>query len=690
MWKWRVSGNSRSIFVIIFVLFFSLPSMAQYSGGTGEPNNPYKIATAEDLIALGNEPNDYNDCFIMTADIDLSGYVFDKAVIAQIDDILFDASFTGVFDGNEHAISNLNIQSNNRYTGLFGSTKNAKIINLGLIDITISGKYVVGGLAGQANSSIISNCYVIGSINGNDNTGGLIGIKSSGSVNQCYSKGTVKGSSMVGGLIGAQYGFLIHCYSDTTVTGGIMVGGLVGENMSGDIVQCYSIGSVTGNYVGGLVGNNFMGYVNHCYSTGAVNNNSIYKGGMIGHNESGKIINSFWDRGTSGQNTSAGGTGKNTTEMYDPNTFINAGWDFVGESQNGTTQVWQIPEGGGYPELTFFNDYEPQKLNGTGTQNDPYLISDANELGAICHYDSNANFKLSNSIDLSGITWGTAIIPYFEGCLDGNNKTISNMAIEGSGFSGLLGVISSKSKVNNLGLVNVNINCSGKFTGALAGHNYGTITQCYSTGEIIGDESIGGIAGYNQGNIDNSYSHVIIDGNNYKGGFLGTNTYEGTVVNCYSAGKASNTSGQGVGLIGNPQSMEIYNCFWDIEVSGCENICRIFYRAGTDKTTAQMQTKSTFTNAGWDFVGEINNGLEDIWTICEGTNYPRFTWQIAAGDAVCPDGITLDDFEYFLNHWNESNCNSENGFCEGTDLDFSGVVDINDFEILMNNWLEEN
>ena len=31
-----------------------------YSGGTGEPNDPYQIATAEDLIVLGNEPNDYD------------------------------------------------------------------------------------------------------------------------------------------------------------------------------------------------------------------------------------------------------------------------------------------------------------------------------------------------------------------------------------------------------------------------------------------------------------------------------------------------------------------------------------------------------------------------------------------------------------------------------------------------------
>jgi len=45
---------------------------AKYSGGTGEPNDPYQIATAVDLIALGEDPNDYDKHFILTADIDLT------------------------------------------------------------------------------------------------------------------------------------------------------------------------------------------------------------------------------------------------------------------------------------------------------------------------------------------------------------------------------------------------------------------------------------------------------------------------------------------------------------------------------------------------------------------------------------------------------------------------------------------
>jgi hypothetical protein len=72
-----------------------LADTAKYSGGTGEPNDPYQIATAADLIALGEDPNDYGKHFILMADIDLDPNlpgrtVFDRAVIAPDTDWLAD------------------------------------------------------------------------------------------------------------------------------------------------------------------------------------------------------------------------------------------------------------------------------------------------------------------------------------------------------------------------------------------------------------------------------------------------------------------------------------------------------------------------------------------------------------------------------------------------------------------------
>ena len=64
-------NKSMLLIVVLVQSYASSHAYAQYGGGTGEPNNPYQIATAEDLMALGDSPEDYDKHFILTADIDL-------------------------------------------------------------------------------------------------------------------------------------------------------------------------------------------------------------------------------------------------------------------------------------------------------------------------------------------------------------------------------------------------------------------------------------------------------------------------------------------------------------------------------------------------------------------------------------------------------------------------------------------
>jgi hypothetical protein len=67
----------------------------------------------------------------------------------------------------------------------------------------------------------------------------------------------------------------------------------------------------------------------------------------------------------------------------------------------------------------------------------------------------------------------------------------------------------------------------------------------------------------------------------------------------------------------------ITSSFWDMETSG-----HATSDGGIGKTTTKMQTQSTFTDAGWDFLDEIKNGTEDIWWIREGQDYPRLWWEL--------------------------------------------------------------
>ena len=327
---------------------FSLDAVAQlrkYGGGSGTADDPYQIATAEDLFALGETPEDYDKHFKLMADIDLSGYTYERAVIApdtnDVEDGFQGKLFTGVLDGNGHAISRLRIDGTS-YLGLFGHIDaGARISNLGLEQVDINGTgHFVGGLLGR---------------------NGRTHHQLSGHIANCYSKGVVRVSEGdVGGLVGFNTGWITASSSFGTVSGSYRVGGLVGWNQ-GPVIDSYSLCMVTGESgVGGLIGGNGHfalfggpGEIFNCFSAGSVRG-VLDVGGFVGSNSHGEAVNCLWDIETSGvpdmcgsQGWPAAGCddsyGKTTTEMQTASTFLEAGWDFV--------NVWAIGENQTYPYL---------------------------------------------------------------------------------------------------------------------------------------------------------------------------------------------------------------------------------------------------------------------------------------------------------------------------------------------------
>jgi len=75
-------------------------------------------------------------------------------------------------------------------------------------------------------------------------------------------------------------------------------------------------------------------------------------GGLVGFND-GIVSDAFWDVNTSGWTTSAGGTPKTTVQMKTQSTFTSARWDFIGETANGTGDIWAICEGTNYSRLVW-------------------------------------------------------------------------------------------------------------------------------------------------------------------------------------------------------------------------------------------------------------------------------------------------------------------------------------------------
>ncbi len=305
---------------LAIICLLNLPAGAQYGGGTGEPNDPYLIYTAEQMNEIGaNWREDWDKHFKLMADINLGSYVGrDFRIIGANSG----NAFRGVFDGNGKRITNFTYSATNRsYAGLFGYLKGseAKIRNLGLVNPNIdvgSGSYI-GSLVGHLDDGIITNCYARGvTVSGKNCAGGLIGYARRGTLTNCRVKGgSVSGDEEVGGLVGHNRTGIENCYATCSVSGNGSIGGLVGDNR-GTIIDSTARGRISASEddAGGLIGDN-SGPLTNCSARGDVLG-SQRVGGLAGSNDS-SIIDCFASGDISGEDRVGGLVGYNNDGTID-------------------------------------------------------------------------------------------------------------------------------------------------------------------------------------------------------------------------------------------------------------------------------------------------------------------------------------------------------------------------------------
>ena len=683
------------LLITLSILLTITTNLFAIGGNMGGPTQdgsadwPYLIEDFNDFQVFCDDPNYWDDYTRLDCDLDLDPNLAGRIIYIQApiagdtdtDDYFYGTAYAGSFDGNSHVISNLTVDGAN-YCGLFGKTDDgSSITDLSLenVSVTCSGRRV-GGLVGW-NDSIITGSYSRGTVTGFEFVGGLVG-DNEGIITNSYSTGAVTGDIDVGGLAGDNCGNITNCFSTGTVNGNLYnVGGLVGGNHSHSIINSYSSAEVTGNYyVGGLVGKNRRSIISS-YSTGKVTGNNEV-GGLVGDNEYGSIINGFWDTQTSkmiigvGYGTTSGAQGKTTLQMQTESTFTDAGWDFVGETANGTNETWQMPVGGGYPVLSIFSGYAGVVLSGDGSKENPYLIGDANDLGAVIYYDKSGCYKLIADINLADIQWQSAIIPGFTGHFDGDGYIISNMNIDGAYDLGLFGRLYNGAEVANIGLESVMVTGTSGRVAALVGSNFygiitssystgvvngrdevgglvglndsGIITSSYSTGEVNGDDDVGGLVGYNTGSITNCYSRGAVTGDECVGGLVGyngdsiTSSYS-SITSSYSTGEVIGDEDEDVGGLVGHNGGSITSSFWDTQTSAITiGIGDGTTTGATGKTTAEMKTVSTFLDANWDLVA--------VWNIEQGQIYPLLR-KYSAFDTNYDNKVNFIDFAEFANNW---------------------------------------
>ena len=200
----------------------------------------------------------------------------------------------GIFNGNGHTISNINMinhafinrvngtienlyvnnfnQNSGGYCGLIYSTANGAIVNnihINNMNIIKSSGNMSGGLVTYADRSSIKNCSINNitmNVDMNDSQiiGGLVGSMSNSNIDNSYVQGLKINSKIavdpsIGGLVGSNIGVcsIKNCYVEGTIfSENINVGGIIGKATGNTIENCYAKVDISteNNFVGGIVG----------------------------------------------------------------------------------------------------------------------------------------------------------------------------------------------------------------------------------------------------------------------------------------------------------------------------------------------------------------------------------------------------------------------------------------------------
>lgn len=263
------------------VLFGSLVSAdtVESLSGEGTVEAPYQIGSVAELEWFRddvNAGNTYSGKYVeLTANINLSDIAWTPIGNSS-------EKFMGYFNGNDKTISNLTVETDSDYAGLFGYIKGngmtadatPTVKNLKLTNVSVSGNYYVGGLSGQAYTCNVTNVHVEGEVSGVRYIGGVVGHVYTYFENCSFTGNASCSFDALGGIAGAGDCRAYNCSVIGDITGSNWVGGIVGNGQEGtSAVGCYVKGTVStsSNFYRGVGG--IAGVAGHGYASSEFKNN---------------------------------------------------------------------------------------------------------------------------------------------------------------------------------------------------------------------------------------------------------------------------------------------------------------------------------------------------------------------------------------------------------------------------------
>lgn len=669
------TGIALRIVLIAFLTGFTVVCFARFGGGEGTEDNPWIIATAEHLDNIRNYLGaEHSDKYYrQTADIDLGTAPYNIGQGWVPIGSSEESSFQGHYDGNGHIISNLTINRSQPFQALFGHVVDGTIIRLGLKDVDIYGMDAAGLVGIIRGKSLVQYCFVTGHVRGKGTfIGGLIGVVRHHNlpVKDCYSAADV---THLGNNSDARAAGLIGLSSSNLADRLLATGSLVTEY--GRCRRMHpAVGSRTGMYVYWNVDipaetRQRSPGINNGHTTNELLNRETFEGfdfDQVWAIDEGVSYPYLQWEGTQAQAhnlpnllpplklTADGSKSVVTLTWKPPNPQMGTPDSYNIYRDN--RKIAEVP----MTELRFLDKdviywtsysyvvkavYEGQEsipsnivnitplrglspavqkarerarhvallTEGSGTQDDPYLISDAKQLDNIRNF-LGYHYLQTADIDLNEAPWseregwqpiGNAA-DKFEGSFDGNGHVIRGLIIRrNENGQGLFGQ-AVKATFKNINLTEVDI--KGRYkTGALLGKGTETVIKnCSASGKVshykTGSDYMGGLVGFLYGSIYDSRADVEVYSPQgiAAGGLLGTvGNFE--MERCFAKGDVTARSQAG-GLAGRTYNGIAKEIYAEGSVTGNDVIGGLF---GFIHNTRCLDSYSTANVSGKNKVGGL-------------------------------------------------------------------------------------
>jgi len=511
-------------------------------------------------------------------------------------------SFAGGITGINEAVIERCINSNNVFAqrnaktaasngnenlgGIAGlNTSNGAII-LSINSGRIHGDQYIGGLAGTS-EGIINYSYNVGDYGGRFNLGGIAGKTiATSTVNRCYSTTNYNSTSstnsykfsdaQAAGTYWAVSEFATSCvYSDISMDST----GLLHRDGAGPVTGEGNVpmsAIPTGNFLS-VLGNEFYVY----NSITAIHNQLRWNAPETTY----FTITFVPGEGLENVEIEVQDGYSFSAPEFLRDYYTISGWTKTGES---TFYDFSTPV---TSEFTLTATWvESLALAGTGANEDPYLIPDADTFNYVRDLPETLTtgkyFQLTSSIELA--TTSVDNVSTFNGALNGDNYIISTVG-DGPIFS----AISANAVISNLVILPTLTTTDAPYLASLARDNYGTIVNV-----VVGDGTIGTVVS-TAGTV-NDYGTITSGG---AAGLVGINHSTGLLNNCVNKATVQARIGGG-GLVSDNQGT--------IQLSVNQGLI------GATTTTVSSTTGAAVP--AYSFMGGIAGVNEATITQCINTN----------------------------------------------------------------------